>query len=130
MLHIMSHTAYKDYGPICRFWITIIPYVVLLEPDDVQAVLGSAKHSRKIFFYRMMNNFLGKGLITSDVETWKTHRKIIQPAFHLQVLQKFIDSFAECSDRLANKILNYEGQQIDITKLVNDSVYEILNGTF
>jgi cytochrome P450 family 4 len=124
----MSYTAYKDYGSIARFWITILPYVILLEPDDLQAVLSSSKHTRKIFFYRFLDNFLGKGLITSDVETWKTHRRILQPAFHLQVLQKFIDSFAASADRLANKLSRQDGNELDITKFVNDAVYEILNG--
>lgn len=125
----MSHTAYKDYGPISRFWVTVlIPYVVLLEPDDIQTVLGSVKHTRKISLYRLLNNFLGKGLITSDVDTWRTHRRLLQPAFHLNVLQKFVGSFAECADRLADRLVRYDGEELDITKLVNDAVYEILNG--
>ena len=128
VLHIMSHTAYRDYGSIARFWITILPYVVLLEPDDVQTVLGSAKHTRKIFFYRLLDNFLGKGLITSDVDTWRTHRRVLQPAFHLQVLQQFVGSFAECADRLAGRLARHDGQELDVTKFVNDAVYEILNG--
>lgn len=124
----MSHTAYKDYGPVFRFWVTVVPYVVLLEPDHIQTVLGSVKHTRKIFLYRFLDNFLGKGLITSDVDTWRTHRRLLQPAFHLQMLQKFIGSFAECADRLTDKLVRYDGQELNITKLVNDAVYEILNG--
>lgn len=129
MLDVISHTAYKDYGPVSRFWLTLFPYVLLFEPSDIQAVLGSAKHTRKIYFYRLMNNFLGKGLITSDVDTWRRHRRILQPAFHLQVLDKFVGSFAECADRLAHKLYQQDGKQIDITRFVNDAVYEILNGT-
>ncbi|XP_011502027.1 PREDICTED: probable cytochrome P450 4aa1 [Ceratosolen solmsi marchali] len=125
----MSYSAYKDYGSIARFWITVLPYVILLEPNDLQAILSNSKHTRKIFFYRFLDNFLGKGLITSDVETWKTHRRILQPAFHLQVLQRFVDSFAESADRLASKLLRQDGEELDITKFVNDAVYEILNET-
>ncbi|OXU22693.1 hypothetical protein TSAR_008363 [Trichomalopsis sarcophagae] len=129
ILEVMSHTAYKDYGPVARFWVTLIPYVILLEPDDIQVVLGSAKHTSKIFVYRLLDNFLGKGLITSDVDTWRTHRRLLQPAFHLHVLQKFVGSFAERADRLADRLARYDNQQLDITKFVNDAVYEILNET-
>ncbi|XP_058789492.1 probable cytochrome P450 4aa1 isoform X2 [Phymastichus coffea] len=129
VLHVMSHTAYKDYGPVARFWLTLLPYVLLFEPDDVQAVLGSAKHTRKIYFYRLLDNFLGKGLITSDVDTWRRHRRLLQPAFHLHVLDKFVGSFAECADRLSRRLQKHHGQQLDITKFVNDAVYEILNET-
>ena len=124
----MSHTLYKDFGGIFRFYLSIIPYVILLDPKDIQTVLGSAKHTRKIYFYRLLDNFLGKGLLTSNVETWKKHRKILLPGFHQQVLQKFINSFTESADRLSKRLMKCDGQDINITKFVNDSVYEILNG--
>ena len=124
----MAHTAYRDYGSIARFWITIVPYVILLEPDDIQTVLSSPRNTKKIAFYRLLDNFLGKGLITSKVETWRTHRRILQPAFHLQVLQKFVDSFTECADRLSYKLAKNMGERVNVTQFVNDAVYEILNG--
>lgn len=126
----MSHDAYREYGGVFRFYLTVLPYVILLEPEDVQTVLGNTKHTQKIYFYRLLDNFLGKGLITSQVETWRTHRKILQPAFHLQVLQRYVTTFAECADRLANKFLTHDGKNIDITRLINDAVYEILNGWY
>ncbi|XP_024946520.1 probable cytochrome P450 4aa1 isoform X2 [Cephus cinctus] len=129
LLHIVSHNVYNDYGPIFRFWLTFLPYVTLLEPADIQCVLSSAKHTEKIFFYRLLDNFLGKGLITRDVVTWKGHRKILQPAFHLHLLERFTKSFSECATNLMNKIINEGGRDVNITSFVNDSVYDILNET-
>uniref|UniRef100_A0ABD2XLP2 Cytochrome P450 n=1 Tax=Trichogramma kaykai TaxID=54128 RepID=A0ABD2XLP2_9HYME len=129
ILEVMAYKAYKDYGSIARFWITLIPYVVLLEPEDIQVVLASSKNTKKIVFYRLLDNFLGKGLITSEVDTWRTHRRVLQPAFHLSVLQKFVDSFSECADRLSSKLVKCAGRELDVTGFVNDAVYEILNET-
>lgn len=119
----------QNYGPIFRIWLTLLPYVVLVEPKDIQMVLNSMKHTRKIFFYKLLDNFLGKGLVTRDVDKWKIHRRILQPAFHRHVLEKFAGTFSECADRLVNKLLEKDGEDINVTVFINNSVYDILIGT-
>ncbi|XP_012254155.2 probable cytochrome P450 4aa1 isoform X2 [Athalia rosae] len=129
LMHQMSHTAYNQYGPIFRIWMTAFPAVVLFEPADIQVVLSSSKHLKKTFIYRMLHNFIGDGLITSESDRWKTHRKLLQPAFHLQILERFTNSFAECADHLVNQIDNSVKENVNLTKFVNDSVINILNET-
>lgn len=119
----------QSYGRIFRIWLTLLPYVVLVEPKDIQMVLSSMKHTRKIFFYKLLDNFLGKGLITRNVDKWKVHRRILQPAFHRHVLERFAGTFAEYADRLVNKLLEKDGEDINVTMFVNNSVYDILIGT-
>ncbi|XP_063985606.1 probable cytochrome P450 4aa1 [Diachasmimorpha longicaudata] len=129
LLKTMSHTAYTTYGSFFRLWVTAFPFVVLLEPRDIQQVLSSTKHTDKVLFYKLLHNFLGKGLITSDVSTWKSHRKILQPIFHVNVLEQFVRTFNRSSKTLV-KCLEGSGELgVDITRTVNDSVYEILNET-
>lgn len=120
----------QHYGRIFRIWITLLPYVVLVEPDDIQMVLSSMKHTRKIFFYKMLDNFLGKGLITRDVDKWKIHRKILQPAFHLHILEEFAGTFGKCADHLIEKLLEKDGKDVNVTVFINNSVYDILTGMY
>lgn len=120
----------QNYGRVFRIWLTLLPYVVLVEPDDIQVVLSSMKHTRKIFFYKLLNNFLGKGLITRDVDKWKIHRKILQPAFHLHVLEKFAGTFSKCADHLIEKLLEKDGKDVNVTVFINNSVYDILTGMY
>ena len=89
-------------------------------------ILGSQKHTEKSFFYKLLHNFLGKGLITSSGEKWSTHRKLLQPTFHLNILEKFIGTFA-ASTRCLNEKLR-DKSEINITTFINDSVLDILNG--
>lgn len=119
----------QTYGRVFKIWLSCLPYVVLLEPEDIQLVLGSVKHTKKIFIYKMLDNFLGKGLITRDVDSWRFHRKLLQPAFHLQTLERFAISFGECTECLVNKFLDADGKDVNITSFINDSVYDILNET-
>lgn len=118
----------QSYGRIFRIWLMFLPYVMLVEPEDIQVVLNSMKHTRKICFYKLLDNFLGKGLITREVDKWRIHRKILQPAFHLHVLERFIDTFGEYADRLVDKLLEKNGEDINVTVFVNNSVYDILIG--
>ncbi|XP_076171300.1 putative cytochrome P450 4aa1 isoform X2 [Ptiloglossa arizonensis] len=128
LLYRLAHEN-QAYGRVVRVWLTGLPYVMLFEPDDIQTVLSSMKHTHKIFFYKLLDNFLGKGLITRDVETWRTHRKFLQPAFHLHILERFTITFAECADHLMNNFVKKDNQEINITSFVNDSVYDILSET-
>nr|XP_031826569.1 probable cytochrome P450 4aa1 isoform X1 [Nomia melanderi] len=128
LLHRLGYES-QTYGRIVRIWLTGLPYVMLPEPEDIQVVLSSMKHTQKVFFYKLLDNFLGKGLITRDVDTWRMHRKFLQPAFHLNILEKFTLTFAECADRLMNEFHERDNEEINITTFVNDSVYDILSET-
>ena len=119
----------QSYGRIFRIWLTLLPYVMLVEPEDIQVVLNSMKHTQKIFFYKLFDNFLGKGLITQNVDQWKVHRRILQPIFHRQVLEKFVGIFGKCADRLVDKLFEKDGKDTNITVFINNSVYDILIGT-
>ncbi|KZC12094.1 putative cytochrome P450 4aa1 [Dufourea novaeangliae] len=128
VLHRLANEN-QTYGRVIRIWLTGLPYVMVLEPEDIQVILSSMKHTRKIFFYKLLDNFLGKGLITRDVETWRTHRKFLQPAFHLHILERFTNTFAECANNLMNEFVDKDNQEINITSFINDSVYDILSET-
>lgn len=123
----MTHEV-QSYGRIFRIWLTILPYVVLVEPEDLQVVLSNMKHMRKISLYRILDNFLGKGLITLEVDKWRVNRKILQPAFHLQILGRYIDTFSKCADHLADQLLEKNGEDVNVTEFVNNSIYDILIG--
>lgn len=59
-------TVKCSYGRVFRFWALTIPYFVITHPEDLQTVLSSQKHTKKVFFYKLLHNFLGNGLITSS----------------------------------------------------------------
>lgn len=63
------------YGNLARFWVLIFPYFAIKRPEDLQTVLSSKKHTEKIFFYKLLHNFLGNGLITSSGIISRLRRK-------------------------------------------------------
>jgi cytochrome P450 family 4 len=120
---------HQNYGRVVRIWLTFVPYVVLIEPEDIEIILNSTKHTKKTAFYKLLDNFLGKGLITQDVDKWKVHRKILLPAFQPRMLKQFIETFGECANRLVDKLLEKDGEDINVTTFINNSVYDIVRGT-
>lgn len=121
--------AFDLYGSLVRIWVLLFPFFVVLQPEDLQVILSSKKHTNKVFIYRLMHNFLGDGLITSSGNKWSTHRKLIQPAFHLSLLEKFIDTFVDASQSL-NEHLDASAldMEVNIAKYVNNCVVDVLNG--
>ncbi|XP_068144688.1 probable cytochrome P450 4aa1 [Drosophila tropicalis] len=121
--------AFDLYGSLIRIWVLLFPFFVVLQPEDLQVILSSKKHTNKVFFYRLMHNFLGDGLITSSGSKWSNHRKLIQPAFHLSLLGKFIDTFVDASQSLYEHLDDAAavGSDLNIAKYVNNCVLNILN---
>lgn len=66
VLEKMVRPAEELYGTIVRVWVLIFPFFAILNPEDLQIILSSGKHTEKIFFYKLLHNFLGNGLITSS----------------------------------------------------------------
>lgn len=69
------------------------------DPEGIRHVLQkNHKNYVRSFVYDGMKIVLGNGLITADGPLWLQHRRIIQPAFHRQVLLNLADSMAEAVD--------------------------------
>ncbi|XP_073848031.1 probable cytochrome P450 4aa1 isoform X2 [Musca autumnalis] len=127
LLRLHAAKAKELYGSLVRVWVFLFPFFVVLQPDDLQMILSSKKHTNKVFFYRFMYNFLGKGLITNSGDKWHTHRRLIQPTFHLSILERFIGTFADASQALYERLDPLVGQNINIANFVNDCIVDILN---
>lgn len=118
----------SKYGVFGRIWLLIFPVFVILDPRDIQMVLGTKKHSEKIFLYKFLHNFLGKGLITSNGQRWYMHRKYLQPYFHLGVLENFIQSYEKCMENVFLRETEGITEPFNITPLINRYVLSVLNG--
>lgn len=127
MLTNRASTAFNLYGPLVRLWVLLFPFFMVLEPHDLQTILSSKKHTNKVFFYRLMHNFLGNGLITNNGNKWSMHRKLIQPTFHLSILEKFVSTFVDATEA-SFSLLDPSQTEINIVKFVNTCVINILNG--
>ncbi|XP_069692521.1 probable cytochrome P450 4aa1 [Periplaneta americana] len=125
----LGRTAFQRYGPVMRAWITVLPTIVLFEPEHIQVVLSSAKHTEKPFLYSLLHNFLGRGLITNGGSVWKEHRHMLQPGLHLGALENFLRVFHAGATRLVVSMRACAGADVavNVTGPVNECVLGILH---
>ena len=77
------------------------PVYVVSHPDAAAYVLGkNYRNYIKGVGIERVNVLLGRGLMVSEGELWKSQRKMIQPMFHRDVLEKFSPLMLKCSQRL------------------------------
>ncbi|WKY09828.1 hypothetical protein Q1695_002298 [Nippostrongylus brasiliensis] len=77
-----------------RLWIGPIPVVCICRADSAKAILESNKEiSKPTEGYTRLQEWLGKGLLTSNGERWRAKRKMLTPAFHFSILNDFIPIF-------------------------------------
>lgn len=94
--------ARDTYGPILRFWLAQHPVYQVNDPDDIQSVLVTrAKQIEKTAFSRkVMGEFLGNGILTSDGDFHRRQRRLVQPAFHYQRIAGYADEIVRQTDQM------------------------------
>ncbi|XP_026729387.1 cytochrome P450 4C1-like [Trichoplusia ni] len=78
-------------GGIMKLLIGPHQAFIMTEPDECLIVANACMN--KPYLYEFGKDCYGRGLVTAKESTWKPHRKLLNPAFNLQVLNKFIAEF-------------------------------------
>lgn len=93
-LYKFSSMAY-GYSSICKFWLGPELVIFAADPHSLQIILNSQKCLDKSPLYDVL--VLTKGLLVGSGQIWRTHRKILNPAFNISLLQQLIPLFDEKS---------------------------------
>lgn len=119
-------------GPVYHF--TYEPFddstFIVSDVKVVEAILSSQKQLNKGFDYDLMKAWLGTGLLTSSGQKWHQRRKIITPAFHFQILEKFVEIMDEQGKILIEKLAAFDGREVNIYPLVNLYTLDVICGGF
>ncbi|MGZ3710037.1 MAG: cytochrome P450 [Bdellovibrionota bacterium] len=108
---------YQSYGPVVRFKIGPKTAYLLNHPDYVRHVLqDNVKNYPKGPFYKKAEVVLGKGIVTSEGDTWRRNRKLMQPAFHRTSLQQMSVDLVDCVRQTSERWENFarRGEPIDV----------------
>lgn len=67
-------------------------------------------------------------VIAGDV--WRRHRKIITPAFHFNILEKFVPIFNKNAQVFVDKMMTLLGKDVDVTMPVSFCALDIISGKY
>jgi cytochrome P450 len=80
----------RRYGDVVRLRLAGTTFYLISHPDAIEEVL---RHQHRKFIKdrgtRMLSAFLRQGLLTSEGELWRRQRRLAQPAFQLEQVQKY-----------------------------------------
>lgn len=94
----------REYGDAVRVPFTSRrTFYLLSRPEHAEHVLVAHQDRyAKAFTYRALKTFFGDGLLTSEGDTWRRHRRLVQPVFGRRHVQAFApDMVAAASQRAA-----------------------------
>jgi cytochrome P450 len=95
---------HRKYGAIVQYPVPI-PAFSISNPASVDYVLRSnAKNfAKQTLQYKSLSLITGEGLLTADGEIWKSHRKVLQPAFHRAMQTLVIEAIEDSYQSLKTK---------------------------
>ncbi|XP_015178741.1 PREDICTED: probable cytochrome P450 4aa1 [Polistes dominula] len=94
-----------------RFWISVIPFIMIIRPESIKKVLNNSEQTKKPSVYFLFLNYLGKGLLTSQGETYKLHQKILQNFFTVPKMKMYNKTFLEHAEYLIEESKKKDKQQ-------------------
>jgi cytochrome P450 len=107
----------REYGDLAGFRLGPLPFVLVSHPDGAQRVLQ--EHNRayqKGPLWDVIRAVAGNGLFTSEGSHWLRQRRLMQPAFHRQVITGFAQLMTRQTERLLEgwKLATATGEPIDL----------------
>jgi hypothetical protein len=81
------HNTVQEHGKTCISWFGPIPKVTIADAELTRQVMSSKSgHFEKLQFPKL-SRLLAEGVATYEGEKWVKHRRILNPAFHLEKLK-------------------------------------------
>ncbi|KAE8649812.1 cytochrome P450 CYP72A219 isoform X1 [Cucumis sativus] len=125
------HTIQR-YGKNSFMWLGPIPRVHIMDPEQLKTVFSFYNDFQK----PTMNPFtklLVQGIVNLDGEKWVKHRKIINPAFHLEKLKDMVPAFYHSCNEMVSKwesMVSKEGScELDVMPYLKNMASDVISRT-
>ncbi|HTY94971.1 MAG TPA: cytochrome P450 [Steroidobacteraceae bacterium] len=118
---------YRVYAPGRRSYTWVINH-----PDDVKRVLvGNHRNYTKGTGLDRVKILLGNGIMTSEGETWRRQRYMMQPLFHRRVVTGFNELIDAANTRFIDKWAAQaaRGETVNLTDDMSELTLEIVLGS-
>jgi cytochrome P450 len=118
-----------EYGDTVRIPISPRSSVFMLtRPEHAEHVLAQNQDNYvKAFTYRPLRALIGNGLLTSEGEDWRRHRRLIQPLFSRRDVRAFGPAMTDATARmLTGWDSRPDGSQIDVARQLSELALDVV----
>jgi len=120
----------SSYGDIVSMPLPGMRSVLVCDPDLIrQALLKTEAGFGKSKLYQRMERIFGKGMVTSEGETWKKQRQTLNPAFLQKSVISYTNLIHDEFNRI-NKILRHPNEPFPLKLYMTDISFRILLRAF
>lgn len=126
-LMVILESFYEETCGTFGTWLGPQYIVGIADPDSIRTVLNSNECLDKSYVYKFLHN--KTGLFTSDAETWKVHRRALNPTFNHKILLGFIPIINAKSRICVEKLEQHIGCPFDLYRPIYKVVTDILINT-
>lgn len=120
---------HRKYPKLCVYWLgPFIPWVFTGDVETMKMFLCQPGEYPKPPMYGFLRKWVGEGLILSSGAKWKSHRKMLTPAFHFDILKQYVPVYNEVSHKLLEiwSPLADTGEAVDVTQYTKACTMEVL----
>ncbi|XP_042005054.1 cytochrome P450 CYP72A219-like isoform X2 [Salvia splendens] len=126
------HKAVQKYGEKCFVWFGPRPAVVISDPELFREIM-----SKNYVFQKPhslpVKRLIARGLVSLEADKWSKHRKLINPAFHVDKLKHLVPSFyLSCGEMLSkwDEIMGNEGcGEVDVWPHLHTMTSDVISRT-
>jgi cytochrome P450 len=106
----------KQFGPVVQFPIPKPLAYFVNSPDAVDHVLRIANrnYGKSTIQYRTLSLVTGQGLLSADTAIWREQRRIVQPAFHHEIINDVVGHSVRATKQTIENLNKRTGEAVDV----------------
>ncbi len=130
--HLFLTEVTARHGAAAAIPLPRTPVLVLADPAGVRRVLveNARAYGKATIQYNALATVTGPGLLAGDGQRWRTHRRVVQPAFHHAGLREVAAHAVHAGRRLAAEAdALAPGQPLEVLDATSRAGLEVVGHT-